>query len=366
MGALPTEGGTGGATAPGLDSARGRGLSRGMTQTTYPVAITPEMAALIEGDAAHDPIARQFVPQDAEHESAPGESADPIGDRRLSPLKGIVHRYADRVLLKPTLTCPVYCRFCFRREDVGKKSGTLTAAEFEAALDYIRGNPAIWEVIVTGGDPFVLSPRRIGALVAALDAIPHLGSIRFHTRVPVVAPGRVSAALVRALAAEKAVHVVIHANHPRELTEEARAAILRFVRAGIPVLAQSVLLKGVNDDAATLEALYRRLVAMRVRPYYLHHLDLAPGTGHFRTGLAEGQALMRALRGRVSGLCQPTYVLDVPGGFGKVPAGPCYVRMDGTGFAVTDPDGCTHAYPPGLQPARAVRRSKLPGTARKV
>ena len=349
-----------------MDSAKDRGYPAAMADNPYPFAITPEMAALIEGDPRLDPIARQFLPQEAELDAAPGESEDPIGDRRLSPLKGIVHRYPDRVLLKPTLTCPVYCRFCFRREDVGKKSGTLTAAELEAALDYIRQDSAIWEVIVTGGDPFVLSPRRIGALVAALDAIPHLGSIRFHTRVPVVAPGRVSAALVRALAAEKAVHVVIHANHPRELTDAARAAVSRLVRAGIPVLAQSVLLKGVNDDAATLEALYRRLVAMRVKPYYLHHLDLAPGTGHFRTGLAEGQALMRALRGRVSGLCQPTYVLDVPGGFGKVPAGPCYVRADGAGFAVTDPDGCTHAYPPGTQPARAILRSKLPGTARKV
>ena len=270
------------------------------------------------------------------------------------------------MLLKPTLICPVYCRFCFRREDVGRKSGTLTAAELETALDYIRGDPAIWEVIVTGGDPFVLSPRRIGVLVKALDAIPHLGSIRFHTRVPVVAPDRVGAALVRALAAEKAVHVVIHANHPRELTERARAACLRLVRAGIPLHAQSVLLKGVNDDEATLEALFRRLVAMRVKPYYLHHLDLAPGTGHFRTGLAEGQALMRALRGRVSGLCQPTYVLDLPGGFGKVPAGPCYVRADGAGWAVDDPNGRRHAYPPSTPPEGAILRSKLPGEAKKV
>ena len=277
-----------------------------------------------------------------------------------------MHRYPDRVLLKPTLTCPVYCRFCFRREDVGRKSGTLTAAELEVALDYIRQNPAIWEVIVTGGDPFVLSARRIAAIVTALDAIPHLGSIRFHTRVPVVAPARIGAALVKALAAETAVHVVIHANHPRELTDAARAAVARLVRAGIPVLAQSVLLKGVNDDAATLEALFRRLVEMRVKPYYLHHLDLAPGTGHFRTGLAEGQALMRALRGRVSGLCQPTYVLDVPGGFGKVPVGPCYVRAVGAGWQVTDPGGAAHAYPPAAQPERAIVPSELPGAPEKV
>ncbi|HUK60389.1 MAG TPA: lysine-2,3-aminomutase-like protein [Stellaceae bacterium] len=337
-----------------------------MAHETYPFAITPALAALIEGDAAHDPIARQFLPQEAENDTAPEEIDDPIGDRRLSPVKGIVHRYPDRVLLKPTLTCPVYCRFCFRREDVGRKAGTLTAAELETALDYVRANPAIWEVIVTGGDPFVLSARRIAALVKALDAIPHLGAIRFHTRVPVAAPERVGPALVKALAAEKAVHVVIHANHPRELTDAVHGAVARLVRAGIPVLAQSVLLKGVNDDAATLEALYRRLVAMRVKPYYLHHLDLTPGTGHFRTGLAQGQALMRALRGRVSGLCQPSYVLDVPGGHGKVPVGPTYARADGAGWQVSDPEGCTHAYPPAPKPRCKTLPSKLPEMVRKV
>jgi lysine 2,3-aminomutase len=338
-----------------------------MTDDTFPFAITPEMAALIDGDAAHDPIARQFLPQeDEERKIAAEESADPIGDRRLSPVKGIVHRYPDRVLLKPTLTCPVYCRFCFRREDVGRRGGTLTDAELAAAIDYVRNDPAIWEVIVTGGDPFVLSARRIAAIVAALDAIPHLGSIRFHTRVPVVAPGRIEPALVRALAAEKAVHVVIHANHPRELTERARGACGRLIRAGIPVLAQTVLLKGVNDDAATLEALFRRLVAIRVRPYYLHHLDLAPGTGHFRTGLAEGQELMRALRGRVSGLCQPTYVLDVPGGFGKVPAGPSYLRATGEAWEVVDPQGRRHVYPPNRPRDEKTLPSGLSGEAGRV
>ena len=316
----------------------------------YAVAITPEMAALIDGDPAQDPIGRQFVPQAAELDTAPAESADPIGDRRLSPVKGIVHRYADRVLLKPTLVCPVYCRFCFRREDVGPRGGTLTGRELAAALDYIRADPAIWEVIVTGGDPFLLSPRRLAAIVQALDAVPHVAVIRFHTRVPIVAPGTVGPALVAALAAEKAVYVAIHANHPRELTDGARAACARLVRAGIPLLAQTVLLRGVNDDAATLEALFRGLVAMRVKPYYLHHLDLAPGTGHFRTGLAEGQALLRRLRGRVSGLCQPAYVLDLPGGHGKVPVGPSYARPAGAvGWEIEDPGGGRHAYPPHIQ-----------------
>jgi lysine 2,3-aminomutase len=288
------------------------------------------------------------VPSAGELATAPEELADPIGDERLSPVKGIVHRYPDRVLLKPSHVCPVYCRFCFRREQVGPGSDSLDATELAAALDYIRVRPEIWEVIVTGGDPFLLSPRRIAGLVRALDAIPHLGVIRFHTRVPIVAPRRVGAALLGALAAEKAVYVAIHANHPRELTEAARAACRRLAGAGIPLLGQSVLLKGVNDDAATLTALFRGLVAARVKPYYLHHPDLARGTAAFRPSLAEGRALMRALRGRVSGLCQPSYVLDLPGGQGKVPVGPCYAVPDESGehWLIEDPWGDHHSYPP--------------------
>jgi len=314
----------------------------------FAVAITPDMAGLIERGDESDPIAQQFVPDAREMETRPEEDQDPIGDRRLSPLKGIVHRYPDRVLLKPSHVCPVYCRFCFRREQVGPEGESLTAAELDAALDYIRARPEIWEVIVTGGDPLLLSPRRLAGIVKALDVIPHLGVIRFHTRVPIVQAERVGPALVKALRAEKAVYVAIHANHPRELTEKARAACLRLARAGISLLGQSVLLKGVNDDAAVLEALFRGLAAMRVKPYYLHHPDLARGTARFRPTLDQGQALMRRLRGRVSGLCQPTYVLDLPGGHGKVPVGPCYATpQDRSGtWSITDPTGQAHQYPP--------------------
>jgi lysine 2,3-aminomutase len=314
----------------------------------FAVAVTPDMAALIDRADPADPIARQFVPQSGELEVAAEEQEDPIGDRRLSPVKGIVHRYPDRVLLKPSHVCPVYCRFCFRREQVGPAGETLDAAELAAALDYIRGRPQIWEVIVTGGDPFLLSPRRLRAIVGALDAMPHLGVIRFHTRVPIVAPRRVGAALVDALAAEKAVYVAVHANHPRELTTAAQAACRRLSRAGIPLLGQSVLLRGVNDDAETLEALFRGLAAMRVKPYYLHHPDLAPGTAGFRPTLGEGRALMRQLRGRVSGLCQPCYVLDLPGGHGKVPVAPSYATPGERAGAweVEDLAGQKHVYPP--------------------
>ena len=313
----------------------------------YTVALTADMAALADPTDPDDPIAKQFVPSVAELANAPEERADPIGDDHWSPTPGIVHRYPDRVLLKPTLLCPVYCRFCFRREVVGKKGAMLNPASLERAFDYIRQRPQIWEVIITGGDPFLLSPRRIAAIVQVLDRISHLGVIRFHTRIPVVEPCRVTTALVDALGAEKAVYVVIHANHPRELTPQTREALARLSRAGIPLLSQTVLLRGVNDDAAVLEALFRGLVAMRVKPYYLHHPDLARGTAHFRAGIATGQRLVRSLRGRVSGLCQPTYVLDIPGGYGKVPIAPCAVTPDESsgGWTIEDGAGVRHAYP---------------------
>ena len=314
----------------------------------FAVAVTEDVAELIDPADDRDPIAAQFVPREAELAWAAEERADPIGDERWSPVPGIVHRYPDRVLLKPTLLCPVYCRFCFRREVVGKKGSVLDQASLARAFDYIRQRPQIWEVIVTGGDPFLLAPRRIADIVRILDQIPHLGVLRFHTRVPVVDPRRVSRALIEALAAEKAVYVVIHANHPRELTTQVQEAVLRLSRAGIPLLSQTVLLRGVNDHAAVLETLFRRLTAMRVKPYYLHHADLAPGTSHFRTGIASGQRLVRSLRGRVSGLCQPTYVLDIPGGYGKVPIGPCAAGQAGSSgeWIIEDGTGVRHSYPP--------------------
>jgi lysine 2,3-aminomutase len=314
----------------------------------YAVAITPAVATLIDPADPSDPVARQFVPDAAELTLAPEERADPIGDLAHSPVEGIVHRYPDRVLLKAVHVCPVYCRFCFRREMVGPQGlGTLSSDALAGALAYIAAHGEIWEVILTGGDPLVLSPRRLSEIMAGLSAISHVKVIRFHTRVPVVEPERVDAALVAALKLPgKAVYVALHANHPRELTPEARAACARLVDAGIPMLSQSVLLKGVNDDPETLAALMRGFVEARIKPYYLHHPDLAPGTGHFRLSLAEGQALVRSLRGRISGLCQPTYVLDIPGGHGKAPIGPCTLDLDGSGARVEDYRGRWHAYPP--------------------
>jgi len=314
----------------------------------YAVAVTPAMAALIDAGDPADPIARQFLPDPRELDRREGERDDPIGDQLKSPRPGIVHRYPDRVLLKVVSACPVYCRFCFRREMVGPgKSPMLSEAELAAALDYIRAHPEVWEVILTGGDPLILSPRRVAELTAALGEIPHVKVLRWHTRVPAVAPERLTPELVASLRSRKqAVFVALHANHPREMTAAARAACARLIDAGIAMVSQTVLLRGVNDDACTLEALMRAFVEARIKPYYLHHGDLAPGTAHLRTTIAEGQALMRALRERLSGLALPLYVLDIPGAHGKVPIGPAYLSEgpEASGYTVEDARGALHTY----------------------
>ncbi len=315
----------------------------------YAIAVTPAVAALVDPADPADPIARQFLPDPAELVTLPQERADPIGDLAHSPVEGIVHRYPDRVLLKAVHVCPVYCRFCFRREMVGPEGlGTLSPDALDVALSYIAGRPEIWEVILTGGDPLVLSPRRLEEIMLRLAAIPHVRIVRFHTRVPAVDPERVDAALIAALKASgKTVYVALHANHPREFTEAARAAVARIADAGIVLVSQTVLLKGVNDDPAVLAELMRTFVENRVKPYYLHHPDLAPGTAHFRLTLAEGRALVAALRGRISGLCQPAYILDIPGGHGKVRADAPEVEEAGDGcFRLRDFRGVAHFYPP--------------------
>jgi lysine 2,3-aminomutase len=324
----------------------------------YAVAVTPDIAALIDPDDPLDPIARQFIPSAEELVVQANESADPIGDHAHSPVSGIVHRYPDRVLFKLVHVCAVYCRFCFRREMVGPgKASALSQGAYDNALAYIRAHPEIWEVILTGGDPLMLSPRRLGEIMADLAAIEHVKIIRIHTRVPVAEPQRISEEMIAALKVKgAATWVALHANHPRELTVQARAACAGIVDAGIPMVSQSVLLRGVNDDAATLEALMRTFVECRIKPYYLHHGDLAPGTAHLRTTLEHGQRLMRSLRGRVSGLCQPDYVLDIPGGRGKSPVGPSYLSQANaasedepgaeTRYRVTDYCGDVHLYPP--------------------
>lgn len=309
----------------------------------YSIAITPAMADLIDPSDPQDPIALQFIPDAQELIETPGETADPIGDETHSPVEGIVHRYPDRALLKLVHACPVYCRFCFRRETVGPGGEFLTGDKRDAAFDYIARTPQLWEIIITGGDPFILAPRRLKEITERLAAIEHVKVIRWHSRVPLVEPERITDEFVAALRVPgKAVWISIHSNHAREFSDTGRTAIAKLADAGFPLVGQTVLLRGINDETATLEALFRIMVQNRIKPYYLHQGDYAPGTAHRRTSLKEGQTLMRDLRGRLSGIAQPTYILDIPGGAGKVPVGPCYYG-EGT---IEDPNGIVHPYPP--------------------
>ncbi|CAK0771752.1 lysine 2,3-aminomutase [Azospirillaceae bacterium] len=295
------------------------------------------------------PLAAQFLPCVAELTSIDAERVDPIGDQRFSPCLGVVHRYPDRVLLMPVQECAAYCRFCFRREKVGRERGTLSPEALGHALDYIREKPDIWEVILTGGDPLILSPRRVEGIMSALAAIEHVEVVRIHTRLPVSAPSRFTSELIQAInrfqRPSRAVYLVIHVNHIDEMTPAMRCVCALAVESGIPLLSQTVLLKGVNDDSTALARLMRALVANRIKPYYLHHLDLARGAGHFRTSIAEGQALAGALRAEASGLCQPSYVLDIPGGYGKVPIAASVLRSAGdAAYWVRDRHGQEHLY----------------------
>ncbi len=308
-----------------------------------PFSITSHLLKIIKSEESNSPISRQFIPSPFEIEKKSDELKDPIGDVLHSPVTGIVHRYPDRVLLTPTLTCPVYCRFCFRRETVG--NGMLNYADLKNALDYIQNHSEIWEVILSGGDPLSLATRRLKELIGSINKIDHVGVIRIHTRVPIIDPKRITSDLIAALKCEKPVFIVVHCNHSNELVSESKAAISRLVENGFPMLSQSVLLKGINDDAETLSALMKMLVQCRVKPYYLHHGDKAEGTNHFRTTLAAGQKIIGKLRGRISGLCQPNYMLDIPDGHGKVPVGPSYLQaVKENNWKVLDWRGITHQY----------------------
>ena len=285
----------------------------------YATAITPAMAALITPGDPADPIALQYIPDAAELIYAPHELEDPTADAPFTPVKGVVHRYPDRALLKPLLACPVYCRFCFRREKVGPDGGLLTEAELHEALAWFEGNTAIREVILTGGDPLMLSARRLGEILGRLAGLAHIETLRIHTRVPVADPGRITAALLGAMRQAKPVFIAVHANHAREFTPDAARALARLAEAGVPLLGQTVLLRGVNDDAPALEALLRAMIRNRIKPYYLHSLDPAPGTARFQVPEAEGLALMAALRGRLPGHALPFFVRETPMGGGKKP-----------------------------------------------
>ncbi|MEG8099156.1 lysine-2,3-aminomutase-like protein [Candidatus Liberibacter brunswickensis] len=313
----------------------------------YSIALTSVIANLIDLNNPDDPIARQFIPQKEELNILPEELEDPIGDNVHNPVKGIVHRYPDRVLLKLLHVCPVYCRFCFRREMIGSKKGNvLSSNDIDNAIQYIKEHSKIWEVIFTGGDPLILSHNRLQKVLKKLRDIKHIKILRFHSRVPIVDPKRINNYLIKCLKeSRKTIYIAIHANHPHEFSQESIDAINKLSDAGIILLSQSVLLKGINDDPEILANLMRTFVELRIKPYYLHHPDLAPGTSHFRLTIEEGQKIVANLKEKISGLCQPFYILDIPGGYGKVKIDSHNIRKieDGS-YYITDHNNIVHHY----------------------
>jgi len=312
----------------------------------YAIAVTDKMVSIINRNDPLDPIALQFVPDERELIVTREELSDPIGDHEHEPVAGLVHRYPDRALLKLVNVCPVYCRFCFRREMVGPGKGdTMSEAELDAAFDYLALKSEIHELIITGGDPLIMSVRRLEDLAARLENVASIKLVRWHTRVPVVDPDRVTDELAAALAPiGKSSWLAVHANHPREFTQSTQVALGRLRDAGVNLVSQSVLLRGVNDNIETLSGLMYGFLEAGVKPYYLHHPDLAPGTSHWRLSIHDGLALVNALRGRLSGLAQPHYVIDIPGGFGKVPVSSSEIQPDGR-HILTDWQGRRHLYP---------------------
>ncbi len=286
----------------------------------FPVAVTPYYASLVRRADDTDPVYRLCMPSARELEHDPDARPDPFGERAAMPVPGLIRRYADRAVLLATASCAVYCRHCTRKHTVGgRRVAAGGAAALRRAADYLRRTPAIREVLVSGGDPLVLDTPRLDRILGALRGVPSIELLRVGTRVPVVLPQRVTRELTRMLRRHHPVWLNTHFNHPAELTPEAAAACAALVDAGIPVGNQTVLLRGVNDDADTLETLFRGLLRMRVRPYYLLHCDPVEGVGHFRVPRARGRALLRALRERMTGLGVPAYVQDVPGAASKRP-----------------------------------------------
>lgn len=312
---------------------------------TYSLSITQDIIDAIKSE--NDIIYKQFIPNEKELEFSEYELDDPIGDLPHSPLNGLIHRYKNRVLIKPLSICPFYCRFCFRRETVGRnKDGALNSEELNKIFGYIEQHKEVNEVIFSGGDSFALSPRRIKKLLEALNNIDNVKTIRFHTRVPVFATHLITQELLDALnICSKRLVLVLHINHASELSDNAKAAIKSLRALGALILSQTVLLKDINDDSFVLKELFNSLIGEGVMPYYLHHPDLAKGTSHFYVSLEKGIKIYRDLSKEISGYVLPKYVLDIPNGFGKVPINKDYVNYNGKNWEILDKEGRLHLYP---------------------
>ena len=302
-----------------------------------PISITPYYLALCDPVDPGCPIRRQCVPRAEEGIAVRGDLHDPLGEEAPEVAPHLIQRYPDRVLLIATDRCGVYCRFCTRSRLVGDGGGARSLAALEPAFEWIEAHPEVRDVIISGGDPCVMSTERLARLLRRLREIGHVEYVRLATRAPVTLPQRITDDLCAAIRESfEATWVMTHFNHPKELTEEARAACGKLADAGLPVMNQTVLLRGVNDDAGTLETLFRGLVRLRVRPYYLLQMDPVGGTGHLRTPLRRGIELMAALQGRLSGIALPKLIVDTPGGLGKVPIGPSYLVSEDDGVTVLE------------------------------
>jgi len=324
----------------------------------YPMRIPPYYLSLIR--AVNDPIWRQAVPDAAELRDSVC-FVDPLDEENQSPVPNLVHRYPDRALFLVCAECAMYCRFCTRKRKVGGESMVINGDTIAQGLDYIRRHGEIRDVILSGGDPLLLADEKLDEILTALRAIPHVEIIRIGSRIPVVLPQRITPGLIRVLRKHHPLYLNTHFNHPDEITATSAKACTRLADAGIPLGNQTVLLRGVNDDPTVMKRLMQKLLAIRVRPYYLYQADMVQGTDHFRTGIAEGLEIVRALRGHTSGLGVPAYVIDAPGGGGKIPLLPDYLQsLDDHQAVLKNYQGELYSYrnvpptAPAETPCRAV------------
>ena len=337
-----------------------------LANTKLALGITPYFFNLIDQSDENCPIRRQMVPRIEETHTAPWELSDPCGEDSHSPVPGLVHRYPDRVLFLVTDRCASYCRYCTRSRLVSNAAGYDFHPEFDKQIAYIAAHPEIRDVLLSGGDPLLLSDEKLENLLSRLRAIPHVEFLRLGTRIPIFLPQRITPELCAMLKQFHPLFISIHANHPRELTTEVRDALGRLADAGIPLGNQSVLLKHVNDDVDVMKALVQKLLMCRVRPYYLYQCDLITGSAHLRASVAKGLEIMEKLRGHTTGYAVPTYVIDAPGGGGKVPINPEYVLCRNAGrVLIRNFEGKVFEYPetadgkPCSQPPKEITAPEL-------
>jgi len=333
------------------------------------LAVTPYFASLMDPANPSCPIRRQAIPRIQEFHLAKSDMMDPCGEDKDSPVPGLVHRYPDRVLLLVTDQCAVYCRYCTRRRLVGSQERSITQGNFEEVLKYLRTHRKVRDVLLSGGDPLLLENERLEEMLSRLRAIPHIELLRIGTRAPVTLPMRITTGLVRMLKKYHPLMMSIHFTHPREITDAVRRACNELADGGIPLGSQTVLLKGINDKPHTMKKLVHELLKIRVRPYYIYQCDLAMGTEHFRTSVATGVQIIEKLRGHTTGYAVPTFVVDAPGGGGKIPIDPVYMISKGNGKVILrNYEGKTFEYPePNIIEFKKIRRAgEEKGISKKV